>query len=414
MRTRHRWAASAASILIALLLVAAACSDDSSSTTAAPSTSAPATTAGPTTAPSSTAPPETTTITTLPPGGPPIAEEGDRNETVEALQYLLDCNGYGDLEADGVFGPATAAVVEAAQTALGRQVTGAPDDETFAELARACSVPRRLDADDEPLTVVGNAAPDDPETFVIELLSRTTVTVSITQGADLAVQIAGADGVVVEPASDGVWEIPDGGDHGIRVTSALDPTTFTLDIAISEGFEASGDWIIETNGISYKGEKLSIGDDADAVIDKVFDFLGHGIRGAYNEFDTDWSVIDEPQEVGIRGVFIEGLAFLFFGPSPSDPDRAETLERIRFEGPSDDADGEPRPDDYVTTVEGIAVGDTLADLKAAYGSSVSSGSNEDEHWYRYSDAGGELCFYFGADTPSDSSPILEIATECRS
>ena len=400
-------------VALSIGLVATACSDDSSATTLVPSTSSPDTTSAPTTVPATTVPPETTTTTTLPAAGPPIAEEGDRNETVEAVQHLLDCNGYGDLVIDGVFGPATAAVVEAAQAALGRQVTGAPDEETFAELARGCAAPRRLDADDEPLTVVGNAAPDDPDVFVVDLALRTTVTVSVTGGTDVAVQVVGPDGFVVETVSDGVWEIADGGDHGITVTSPLDPVTFTLEIAITEGFEASADWIIETNGISYQGEKLSIGDDAATVIDKVFEFLGHGVRGAYDEFDTDWYVIDEPQELGLRGVFIEGLAFLFFGPSPSDPDRPETLERIRFEGPSDDADGNPRPDDYVTTAEGIAVGDTLADLEAAYGSAVAPGSNDEEHWYRYADSGGELCFYFGADEPAGSSPILEIATECR-
>jgi len=112
-------------------------------------------------------------------------------------------------------------------------------------------------------------------------------------------------------------------------------------------------------------------------------------------------------------VFIEGLAFLFYGPDPNNPDRPETLARIRFEGPSDDAAGNPRPEDYVTTSEGITVGNTLAQLKAAYGSSVKSGSNDDEHYYRFSDSRGDLCFYFGGSEPGNNTQIVEIATECR-
>ena len=65
------------------------------------------------------------------------------------------------------------------------------------------------------------------------------------------------------------------------------------------------------------------------------------------------------------------------------PDRPETLARVRFEGPSDDADGNPRPDNYVTTAEGITVGDTLADLKVAYGSNVGSGSSSEQAYYRW-------------------------------
>ena len=69
---------------------------------------------------------------------------------------------------------------------------------------------------------------------------------------------------------------------------------------------------------------------ADTVLDFVFDTLGHGPRGSYDEFDTGWYVITDPQSLGLRGVFIEGLAFLFFGPHPEDTDRPETLARIRF------------------------------------------------------------------------------------
>ena len=53
------------------------------------------------------------------------------------------------------------------------------------------------------------------------------------------------------------------------------------------------------------------------IREPYFEFLGHNVRGTYNEFDTGWS---DPDQLGVRGIFIEGIAFLFLGPSPSAPD----------------------------------------------------------------------------------------------
>ncbi len=368
-------------------------------TSAAPGTTAVATTTSPTT-------------TTLP-AGPPLIQEGDRNEMVEAFQHILNCTGHGELDVDGAFGPATLAAVEAAQTALGRTVNGAPDDDTFAELSRQCGESRRLFGDEGVVTVVGNAAPGDPETFAVSLLADSVLTITITLGIGPLVIVRRPDGSELVGDTATSWTIDGTGDYTVEVVSNGGPVTFAIAVNVTEAVRETGDWILATDGITYRGTELAIGDDASSVIDDVFDFLGHGIRGAYLEFDTDWYVITDPQEVGIRGVFIEGLAFLFFGPSPADPARPETLVRIRFEGPSDDADGDPRPDDYVTTAEGITVGNALADLQAAYGDDVDAGSNSEEHYYRYADSGGELCFYFGPDAPSATDEILEIATECR-
>jgi hypothetical protein len=175
-----------------------------------------------------------------------------------------------------------------------------------------------------------------------------------------------------------------------------------------------GDWILATDGVIYRGTKLALGSNAQTVIDSIFDFLGHGVRGAYDEFDTGWYTITDPHDMGLRGIFIEGFAFLFFGPDPNNPDRPETFVRHRFVGPSDDAEGNPRPADYATTAEGITVGNTLADLTDAYGSVVSPGSNSEEHYYRLAYSTGDLCFYFGEEAPTEASPIIEIASECRS
>jgi len=354
------------------------------------------------------------TSTTLAPGGPALAVEGDNNETVEAFQFLLNCNGYGDLTVDGAFGPATLTAVEAAQAGLGRAVTGAPDAETMADLSRSCSDNRRLPGDgDGVITVFGNAAPGDPEVFSVALLAGSTLSVTVTLGLGHLVTVRAADGSEIAPSSETIWEIATTQDHLIEVNSPSGPVMFALAVNVTPGVQETGDWILATDSISYRGTKLSLGDDAQTVIDEVIGFLGHGIRGSYLEFDTDWYTITDPQDLGLRGVFIEGFALLFFGPDPVHPAEPETFERWRFEGPSDDGAGVARPDDYATTSEGITVGDALLDLMAAYGSDVDAGSNSEEHYYRFSDSGGEICFYFGAAAPSNSSTIVEIASECR-
>ncbi|HLA67428.1 MAG TPA: peptidoglycan-binding protein [Acidimicrobiia bacterium] len=395
-------------LLAAFIVVAAACTGGEAATTTESST----TTVVETTTTTSTTVVETTTTTTLP-ADPPIASSGDENETVQAAQFLLNCGGYGDLTVDGKFGPATLAAVQAAQAALGRATTGAVDEGTMADLARGCFEVRPLSAAADPVTVVGNAAAADPEVFTITLLSRSTLSVAVLQGTGVSVTVTDGTGTVIDPTERLVWDVEAQGDYRIEIGAEAEPVTFTIEVGVVAGTAKTGDWILATNGVTYKTTKLSLGADAGTVIDKVFEFLGHGVRGNYDEFDTGWYAITDPLDMGLRGIFIEGFAFLFYGPDPNNLDRPETLARIRFEGPSDDAAGTPRPDNYATTAKGITVGDTLADLTAAYGSGVKSGSNSTEHYYRFADSGGVLCFYFGATAPADSSPITEIATECR-
>jgi peptidoglycan hydrolase-like protein with peptidoglycan-binding domain len=397
--------------IIGLAVVLASCGDDGApaSTTTVPAETTTSTGAATTT---TTVPTTTSTSTTLP-GGPPLAAQGDRNEIVEAFQFLLGCNGFGDLTVDGVFGPLTLAAVEAAQRSLGREVNGAPDEEILADLSRSCSERRRLEGEGT-VTVVGNAAPDDPEAFSAALLSDSTVTVTFIQGTGLAVTVLGADGAEVTPQDQSTWRIDTTQDYSIEVASPTGPTTFAIAVEVATGVPETGDWILATDGLSYRGTKLVLGNDAQTVIDRVFDFLGHGVRGAYDEFDTGWYAVTDPGDMGLRGIFIEGFALLFFGPDPNNPDRPETFVRHRFVGSTVDAAGNPRPDDYATTAEGITVGDTLADLRAAYGGRVAAGHNSEEFYYRLTESHGVLCFYFDTeDEPSDYSAISEIASECR-
>ena len=403
----------------ALALTVAACGGDgtaltTSTTTAATSIPATSTTTASTVPAETTTSTSTTTTTTLP-SGPALATEGDRNEIVEAFQWLINCNGHGDLTVDGVFGPATKAAVVTAQTAIGKAPDGAPDEETLATLSRTCAEARRIDAD-ETVTLVGNAAPEDPETYAVAMLSDSVLTADLEPAEGLTITLLASDGTVLEPQPDTTtWLIDTAGDFAIQVAADPDPLTFELVLEISAGTAGAADWILATNGVTYRGTKLSLGDDAETVIDKVTDFLGHEVRSGYGEFDTGWTVVTQPGNMGLRGISIGGFAFLFYGPDPVNPDRPETLARIRFEGAHPDAGGAARPDNYVTTAEGVTVGDTVADLKAAYGTRVTPGNNADEYYYRYADSGGELCFYFTtAAAPTDFSPISEIATQCRS
>jgi peptidoglycan hydrolase-like protein with peptidoglycan-binding domain len=355
----------------------------------------------------------TTSTTTTLPSGPPLIEEGDENATVAAFQFLLNCNGYGDLTVDGNYGPATLTAVEAAQEDLGRTVNGSPDEETFAELSRSCDESRGLEGD-EAVTIVGNAAPGDPEVLEASLLSGTTVKITFTQGNGLEVTVTGTDGNEITPQNATTWEIDTTQGYVIAIASPDGPVTFTVGVEFTVGEPELGDWILATDGLIYKGTKLALGADAQTVIDKVFHYLGHGVRGAYDEFDTGWTAITDPADMGLRGIFVEGFALLFYGPDPNNLDRPETFHRFRFVGGGRDADGDARPENYATTAEGITVGDTLADLKAAYGSAVTAGSNDQEYWYRLVYSTGDLCFYFDTENePTDYAPITEISSECR-
>ncbi|MCB2222767.1 MAG: peptidoglycan-binding protein [Actinobacteria bacterium] len=400
-------------MLVALALALAACGGggtlESTTTSTQPAVTTTAASTTTTTVPGTTT---TSTTTTTIPGGDALAEDGDKGETVAAVQHLLNCGGFGDLTVDGSFGPATLAAVEAAQEALGFVQDGVVGDIMFSVLSRACSLRRALDVADET-TVVGSAAPDDPEVYEISLQAGTSVAVDATPAEGITVTLRTAEGFEVEPPDEltpTLWVIEVGGTHLLQV-EAEEETLFELEVTISDTILPTGAWIMGTDRLTYGSTTLEIGDDAQTVIDEVVDILGHGVRGAYAEFDTGWT--EQPGAIGLRGVFIEGMAFLFYGPSTDYPAQPERLARIRFEGPSDDASGEARPDHYVTTAEGITVGDTLSELKAAYGSKVKSGSNDDEHYYRFTDSNGELCFYFGASAPTDASAIREMATECR-
>ena len=389
---------------VALTLVVAACGGGTAETTTTTTIPVETTTTTSTTSSS-------TTTTTLPPGGPPMITEGDNNETVAAFQWLLNCNDFATLTADGNYGASTRTAIDLAQTSLGRAADGSPDEETFALLSRTCDDPRPLTAVvGTPLTVIGNAASDDGEVYLIDLTFDTTITLTIDPAAGLSVALLGSDGLPIEPTPDtNSWPVAATGPYQIVVAPDFGVTTFSLLVNVVADAAGVADWLLTTTGIAYKGTKLSLGDAASPTIDKIFDWLDHGVRGG-GEFDTGWAA---PGQEGIRGISIEGFRFLFFGPNVTYPTRPQTLVRIRVLASTTDAEGNPRPVYYVTTPQGIGPGHTRAQLLEVY-PGVSSGKNGDgEFYYRLTNSGGELCFYFGETEPTDTSPILEMSTECR-
>lgn len=219
--------------LAGLLLVASACTGGTAETT---TTSTQAATTTTTTS-------STTTTTTIPliENGPPIAVDGDVNETVEALQFLMNCNGYGPITVDGVFGPNTGSTVEEVQADLGREVTGAPDEETLALLSRNCREERRVEIDEEDegeQIVVENVAPDDPATFFIRVDEgvRFAIVVESDTG-EAVVDVRTADGGAVGPGSTRAWaaDISETLDYVVRFSATGEgDVTFTATFSIAE------------------------------------------------------------------------------------------------------------------------------------------------------------------------------------
>ena len=129
--------------------------------------------------------PSTTTTTLgefveLSPNGPAFVTEGDRNEYVEALQFLLVCTGHG------------------------RIPTGSPDEATFASLARRCGATRTVEfpEDRKDLRIAGNVTPGDDDLLIVAGEAGRTLTVEIVEGA-VQFSVRNEEGNILHDARDG-------------------------------------------------------------------------------------------------------------------------------------------------------------------------------------------------------------------
>ncbi len=195
---------------------------------------------------------------------PAFLVEGDRGSYVAALQFLLDCAGYGPLDVDGAFGPRTAQAVRLAQGAEGKSITGEPDEETFAGLARVCGERRllflisdgQLDASGNTmLEVAGNVADGDPDLIDLAIDGGRTMTVEVVMRAPVDVSVQGPDGTLLQPPGETTFtvEIPATEVYTIAV-SGIGPASYQLFMEIpprpaDEPFDPA-EWI----GLEYSGD----------------------------------------------------------------------------------------------------------------------------------------------------------------
>ena len=213
-------------VLLAALLITACGSDEAATTTS--TTLAPSTTAATTAAPD-------TTTTTQPPAQSFILR-GEAGPYVEALQFLLNCSGYGPLEVDGTYGPATAGAVGLAQADLDAEVTGEPTEATFAALSRACDAARNLPALGGEVTAraAGNASQDDPDRFTIRAGQAQTMRVSVEARGPVDVTVQGEGGTVLRRPDGSTGfsvSIPLTLVYELRITAA-EPTSYLLTVGL--------------------------------------------------------------------------------------------------------------------------------------------------------------------------------------
>jgi peptidoglycan hydrolase-like protein with peptidoglycan-binding domain len=260
-------------IPILLMLAAVACGGESAppgstvpTTTPAPastSTTAAATTTTSSTTTTSTT--TTTTTTTIPPE-PPIASEGDRGPIVSALQFALDCAGFGPLAADGAFGPATRSAVEEAQRSRGLEATGEATESLFADLSRSCAVARPLafPAGSSSLRAAGNAAAGDDDLFTLRVYRLQTITVEAEGGAPVEVIVEDGTGAVLGRSyDDGAVSVAVDrtGDLTLRV-GAVDPVTFTIAVEVPPPDVDAADVVLRNDGLGL----AAFDDPADEAI----------------------------------------------------------------------------------------------------------------------------------------------------
>jgi peptidoglycan hydrolase-like protein with peptidoglycan-binding domain len=253
-------------VLVALSLLVAACDNGGADTT------------------TTTTPAETTTTTIplpsrspLQPNGPALVSQGDRGPYVEALQFYLVCVGLGrpdpngpEVSVDGSYGPITAFAVAYYQAQVRRAPSGAPDDETFAMLARECNEPRSLvfPGGETTAEIAGNVGPGDDEVFAFEGSAGQVLHLTAADGAvDVAVE--DADGSTITSGTAAVAaDLPGGRSVTVRVSAAT-ATTFRIvaelrspNVLVSD----FGPMVLRTDGVGI-AEFLGDADNAGGVIE---------------------------------------------------------------------------------------------------------------------------------------------------
>jgi hypothetical protein len=242
---------------------------------------------------------DTTTTTAAPPvgrvpleaNGPPIASPGERGAYVEAIQFYLVCVGLAqpdperpEVSIDGSFGPITAFVAAYYQAQLQRVPSGAPDDETFASMARECSDDRTLTfpVGESSVEIAGNAAPGDDETYAFAGLNGQVLRLTAVDGTVSIVVLDGGGEEVGSGTGSVDAELPATGAYAIRI-SANAATTYRLTAEVRSPnllVTEFGQMALQADGTAL--EQASFGSGAENAIAVMGLLLGVPFE------DSDW------------------------------------------------------------------------------------------------------------------------------
>jgi hypothetical protein len=135
-----------------------------------------------------------------------------------------------------MFGSETAGAVALAQNAEGADPTGAPDEETFAALSRACSTERGIvfAAGSIGADVAGNAAPGDPDRFSLWLIEGQELTVRVWSGVAVEIAVSRSDGVpLMGPEASGeVRAVATSSQMHVITVTASAPTSYAMTVEV--------------------------------------------------------------------------------------------------------------------------------------------------------------------------------------
>jgi hypothetical protein len=222
---------------VVLALIGAACADDDSETAATTIATTDSTTLG-TVAPPDTSPAATITTTTPATPAAPYAVEGDLSAQVAALQFFLDCAGFGPVPIDGRFAEQTTTAVRLAQFDLGYTETGEPSAEMFAAMALTCDRGRDIFFPPDLNTTqnAGYVEPDRHEDLGHEGLTGQRLEIDAGGGDSVLLTLLAPDGSPVQEASmdELSVDLTQNGRFVLRV-SAAEPAWYVLSITRTGG-----------------------------------------------------------------------------------------------------------------------------------------------------------------------------------
>jgi len=345
-------------VVLSFVLLAAACGDDetqSTTTTTLPIAS-------------------TTTTTMAPEAAFTVAEEGQDNPVVRAVQFLLVCNGYQQtvvdgrdetLIPDGQYGAITSTVVDRVQRDLGLPRDGTRVDALLYErLASTCDNTRSVYLSETRLSIGagGYASADLPDswTFFAQPGQRVTIT---PLSPPLRMGLYAPDGTELMPVADTqgfTVDVQVAGSHTVRVNSD-EPITYELTVGLPPHYS---NLVLQSTGLDL----VDFGDSPSRVIGIVSAILGQSSN------DTGWNDAGGGCVRWRRVEWGEGELWLYFTDAGTDAADKRTFNSDGVEHFAlwqislTESGGQTIPP--LATPSGLHVGDSAADVEDVYGGRV--------------------------------------------